>query len=538
MRSEETERLLTERRQRAVAYFALACAALAALLLAAPGQTVSARYLNDLFVFLDGAHRVLAGHVPHRDFHTPIGPVTNLIPAVGFLLTGSWGAAMPVGMALVILLLAPVLAHVLSSRLRPVLAIPFAVYLTLILAAPANLGEEPQVLSFAMFYNRIGWAAFALLLLMYLPPRHGARWLLDGACAAVLTSLMLYTKATYGVVALAFLCFMLLDRRQWRWPALALAATLWVTLVLEALWRLPSGYAADLLQAARASGAVQGGIERLIAGVWVNLLDYALFALAAAIALYRVPRLQHLVFFAACAAAGLLIYNQNFQPPGIVALAAAAVVATEIVARSLATGDGVRRPLALASVGFVFAMVGPTLVGRAVALATHLALATGPAQALPLDRLDRIVLADTGTKFDVEYTASYLATIADGARALAALGVPPSRVAVLDFANPFSVGLGLAPARGDYTVSQLGRTFDEKHFLPPETVLGDAAVVMHPIGWRIDAATADGFLELYRSYLAANFELARETTFWKIYLRRQPGAAPGATAAGPTGTRQ
>lgn len=538
MRSEELERLLTERRQRAVAYFALACAALAALLLAAPGQTVSARYLNDLFVFLDGAHRVLAGHVPHRDFHTPIGPVTNLIPAVGFLLTGSWGAAMPIGMSLVILLLAPVMAHVLSSRLRPVLALPLALYLMLILAAPANLGEEPRVLSFAMFYNRIGWAAFALLLLMYLPPRHGARWLADAASAGALTILMLYTKATYGVFALAFLCFMLLDRRQWRWPALALAATLWVTLLLEVLWRLPSGYVADLVQAARASGAVQGGVGMLIAGVSVNLLDYALFALAAAIALYRAPGLRHLVFFAACAVAGLLIYNQNFQPPGIVALAAAAAVAAEIVARSLAPGDRVRRPFTFAIVGLVFAMIVPTLAGRAIALATHLALATRPAQALPLDRLDRVVLADTGTKFDVEYTASYLATIADGARALAALGPPPSRVAVLDFANPFSVGLGLAPARGDYTVSQLGRTFDKTHFLPPETVLGDAAVVMYPIGWRIDAATADGFFELYRPYIEAHFELARETPFWKIYLRRQPGAPPGATAAGPTGTRQ
>lgn len=530
--------MLTDRRQRATAWFALACAVLAAILLAAPGQTVSARYLNDLFVFLDGAHRLLAGHVPHRDFHTPIGPVTNLIPAVGFLLTGSWGAAMPVGMALLILLLAPVIAHVLSSRLRPVLAVPFAVYLALILAAPANLGEEPQVLSFAMFYNRIGWAAFALLLLMYLPPRHGARWLLDGVCAAALTSLMLYTKATYGVVALAFLCFMLLDRRQWRWPALALAATLWVTLVLEALWRLPSGYVADLVQAARASGAVQGGIGQLVAGVSVNLLDYVLFALAAAIALYRAPGLRHLTFFAACAVAGLLIYNQNFQPPGIVALAAAAAVAAEIVARSLAPGDGLRLAVGGSVVALVFVMIAPTLVGRTIALATHLACAPRPAQALPLGRLDRIVLIDTGTQFDVEYTAKYLSTIADGARALAALTVPPTRVAVLDFANPFSVGLGLAPARGDYTVSQLGRTFDETHFLPPETVLGDAAVVMYPIGWRIDAATADGFFELYRSYIGEHFELASETPFWKIYVRSQPGAAAGGTAAGASRTRE
>ena len=73
---------------------------------------------------------------------------------------------MPAGVALLMVLLAPTMAHVLSSRLRPVLALAMAVYLSLILAAPANLGEDPQVLSFAMFYNRICWVTLSLLLIM------------------------------------------------------------------------------------------------------------------------------------------------------------------------------------------------------------------------------------------------------------------------------------------------------------------------------------------------------------------------------------
>ena len=84
---------------RATACWIVAIAIIAALLLAAPGQTVSARYLNDLMMFLDGAHRIVSGQVPHRDFHTPMGADTNGLPAIGLWLTGSLGAAMPTGVA-------------------------------------------------------------------------------------------------------------------------------------------------------------------------------------------------------------------------------------------------------------------------------------------------------------------------------------------------------------------------------------------------------------------------------------------------------
>ncbi|MCD6069998.1 MAG: hypothetical protein K0S42_514, partial [Microvirga sp.] len=62
-------------RPASVAAFVLAVATICALLLALPGQTVTTRYLNDLFIFLDGVHRVSEGQVPNRDFHTALGPL-------------------------------------------------------------------------------------------------------------------------------------------------------------------------------------------------------------------------------------------------------------------------------------------------------------------------------------------------------------------------------------------------------------------------------------------------------------------------------
>jgi hypothetical protein len=97
-----------------VATIIIATALLVALLLALPGQTVVTKYLDHLFVALDGAYRVAAGQVPGRDFHTPLGPLSFYVPAAGYWVSGRLGAAMPVGMALLIVALAPVMAYVLG----------------------------------------------------------------------------------------------------------------------------------------------------------------------------------------------------------------------------------------------------------------------------------------------------------------------------------------------------------------------------------------------------------------------------------------
>src|SRR3954454_10527292 len=108
-----------------VAGLILAIAALCALLLALPGQTVTTVYVNDLLIFLDGAHRIASGQVPNRDFHTALGPLVYYLPGAGYRLSGTFGGAMPAAMALAVAALAPVIAYVAASRLRPAIALPF-----------------------------------------------------------------------------------------------------------------------------------------------------------------------------------------------------------------------------------------------------------------------------------------------------------------------------------------------------------------------------------------------------------------------------
>ncbi|MDB5621561.1 MAG: hypothetical protein JWR39_124, partial [Devosia sp.] len=236
----------------------LAVGLLFAAMLALPGQTATNKYVNDLYIFLDGAHRILLGQVPNVDFHTSLGPLACYLPAAGLALTGSMGAAMPVGMALAVLLLACLGAPLIASRMQPLIGMATAVFLLVVAAVPVNPGEAISDLSFAMFYNRLGWSALGLLLVLYLRPRIEGRHqgLLDASCAAGLVLFMLYTKASYGLVGLAFLVFMLLDARQRGRAALALGFCVVAIGVIGLVWGGTLNHVADLQLAQEVSGGL------------------------------------------------------------------------------------------------------------------------------------------------------------------------------------------------------------------------------------------------------------------------------------------
>ena len=118
-----------------IALTVLVATGLCAIMLVAPGETVSSKYFNDLLVFLDGGYRTTLGQVPSRDFHTALGPLSFYIPGLGYWLSGRLGMAMPLGMTALMLVTAPIMIHVLQTRLRPLIAVPTAMVLLLLLAA-------------------------------------------------------------------------------------------------------------------------------------------------------------------------------------------------------------------------------------------------------------------------------------------------------------------------------------------------------------------------------------------------------------------
>jgi hypothetical protein len=498
----------------------LLCAAAAfGLLLALPGQTVTTAYLNDLFIFLDGAHRIASGQVPNRDFHTALGPLSFYVPALGYWISGTMGGAMPAAMAVTTVVLALPMIHILGSRLRPVVAIPYGLFLLLIVAVPMNLGESIASLSFAMFYNRIGWAALSLLLVMYLRPENprDSQNLLDALCSAALALTMVYTKATYGLVAMAFLTFMLFDIRQRRWVLWAFGLIVLSALLIEAFWQSSLSHLEDLALAGQVSGT--RGIVDLSLALLRHQADYVLLAIFAVLVLWRTRSFRDLLFFGICSGPGLIIQSQNSQPWGIITVFAGATVATEILLRSRRLANpGSHGILAQGAPLLLIAFLLPTSLHCFMALGVHsIAAATRTGEPFGLPRFDELRLTTLWVPGDRNFMVDYLMSIREGAQLLSELPVKPENVSVLDFANPFSAGLGLPPSQGDYAWLHWGRNVNDVHHLPPEQLLGDVDVLMVP------KAGINGIplRNLYGAYLQEAFDPIRRTDLWTVYKRRE-----------------
>lgn len=510
-----------------IALVVLASTALFSILLALPGQTVSTKYVNDLLIFLDGGYRIVQGQVPNQDFHTALGPLSFYIPALGYWLSGTLGGAMPFGMVALMLAITPSMVHILQSRMRPLIAVPMAVFLLLLLAAPLNTGEMMTDLSFAMFYNRIGWAALGLLLVMHLQPTQIVRrqLLFDSLSAALLTLVLLFTKATYGLVALGFLGLMLLAPPQRRWAALSLLFVLAVCVLVEAFWRSTVAHLDDLFLAINVSGT------RPLKGYLIVLLqlrgEYLLYGLVVGLALWRTRRVQDLLFYGFCAGAGLALFTQNYQVSGVVTLHAGAAVAAETLLRNGRSEAVQRRDMAAAAAPLLLiAFLLPIIATSASALALHTALAvTRQGDALNLPNASGLYLAELLSEQDYKKHSKYLASLDRGAELLKSLDPPPSNVFVMDFVSPFSSLLGIQPPQGDTAWAHSNRNFDDSNHLPAVEILDDVQVVMQPKR-PIARSTTKLFEEIYGSYIQHHFEIVRETREWRIFRRKEFSAPP------------
>ncbi|MFC4174475.1 hypothetical protein ACFOYU_20885, partial [Microvirga sp. GCM10011540] len=343
-----------------------------------------------------------------------------------------------------------------------------------------------------------------------------------------------YTKVTYGLVALAFLVFMLFDARQRRWAAWAIGLTILTALAVEILWKASLAHFADLVLAGQVSGT--RGAVGLVLGFLRHLADYVMFGIVAVLALWRTRSFRDFLFFGFCAGPGLLIQAQNSQPWGIITLHTGAVVAAEILVRTqyarTASGGG-SLSLASGSVFLLFALLLPTTVHYLLGLGLHTTLAvTRSGQPFGLPGLEQVRLARLWTPGDYAFTSAYLESIRKGGETLAELPTRPRQVSVLDFANPFSAGLNLPPPRGDNAWLHWGRNINTEHHLPPNLLFKDVEILMEP-KWGVNPGP---LRSLYGTYIESTFEPVRETDAWIVWHRRDSRAGEMAESRTSSGS--
>jgi hypothetical protein len=367
---------------------------------------------------------------------------------------------------------------------------------------------------------------------MYLRPVHFGRRqeILDAVCAAALILVLVYTKLSYGIVALAFLLLMLTDRLQRRWTLGALGITIAAALIIELLWQSSLAYLADLQLAFEVSGGLRGTWGQITDHILVNLTDYVLLGLFAGLALYRTRSFRDCLFYGFCAVAGFLIINQNFQAWGIIMLHAGAVVAAERILRVEDRQAGIPEhgswSMAAGAKLLVLALVLPTIVHSSAALGLHTVTASMRAgTAVPLPRLEQVRVANLWTWNDYDTAMAYQDKLRDGLDILSTLDPRPERIFVLDLGNPFSMAINAPPARGDTPWLQWDRTLSTEALVPAERLFSDVQIVMAPRSADSPNPEQDPLSQikaLYAPYIAAHFELAAQTEHWTLHRRRLP----------------
>lgn len=533
-------------------------------LLITPGRSFIGIYVNDLMVFYDGAHRILSGQVPNRDFHTPLGPLAYLLPACGLWAGKSLGEMIPIASTVFAAMLAGPLFWVGATRLPFRAAVLFVLYVAVLTIVPVNPGDNGLDPTYAMFYNRFGWAGLSVLLAFALPPVRTvapapARTALDAASVAWLLLVLFYLKLSYAAVGLAFTLALLVLPSSRRFAALALAGTAVGMIAVEALWRATGAYLADALNAAAVSGAVRGGAFQMATLAIANLRQESVYAAALLLGLVRKTRPVYLLASLVMAVCGLFLLNQNAQGSEIPVLVPAALVAA--LGPAAPTAATQAQSFRLTTLLLVLALVAPaigaglfglrhfrhelrhapvdpTTVAELDGVVTHEGTFTpaDPGRPAPrvapgtLERALQTGVAETTTMNLLRQIRSrqplaqseYLASLQDGARLLRADPRLAGPVYTYDLQNPFNAMLDRSPPRGDNSWNHYGRTFNEHIFLAPERSLADVQIIMDPKD-PMELYSEAYQKSNYAPYVAKHFRLAAETPYWRVYQRLPDG---------------
>ena len=163
-------------------------------------------YPQDFFMTLDGMYRIYTGQHIYIDFSTPLGIALYSVPLLFVHSTSDLVLSVNYASGLYLLIGLVVAAYLTWTRLSPVLGLALGIWIALALAARMNAGDGPMAVTLAENYNRNCLAALALALLIFRTPRASGLMIAiaDGLLYALLTAFCLYTKITYGLVALAF----------------------------------------------------------------------------------------------------------------------------------------------------------------------------------------------------------------------------------------------------------------------------------------------------------------------------------------------
>ncbi len=540
--------------------------ALTILVLAIPHGVYIRAYLQDTVGVLDGVHRMLLGQVPHRDFSTIVGLMLYWLPALFVRLGADPLNGVTYAACALIAGNFFVLRHLLLTRLPGWRGLAFGLWAILALAARLNFGEDPQIVTLAMSYNRNCDVFLCEILIFFIPPAAPTRRtdIVDALILAALLVLVFYSKTTFGLCGLATLGLLGL----WGRGTMAVAAAagmmfLAAGMALEFAFHLHRGLLADTLMAIRSSDPSQrGGLPYECVLNMPEML--ACIGLPGAVLLLnRAMTLRRLALFGSVGLMALLLLHYSAQtrilslPFSLLFIAAAWLTAPTAgadragpvsVAKHIPAIDAAIVVVALmycyplavnVAISFVRTLESPPIgdVGPLAELRTDLRDGDAPMAidwskegAPPLDIFEHGANSAASSAPDLLTDPQYVASLRDGIRALREGCGENPRVLTADFSNPFPAILDL-PVGGGMLYIHYGLLISDRVHIPAERLFDRIDCVMAP-KLPVMIETRDFVLRVYADYLRDHFETVRQTDYWTVMRAIPAGGRPDAARTG------
>jgi hypothetical protein len=525
-------------------WFTIAAVALAAAMAAFVGMPVLGVFEHDVFFSLANAYRVSQGQIPHRDFASAWGPVFFLIQAGGLVISGMRPAGLAYANALFGAVVALWTYLAVRTRLRAVLACSLGIYSVLLVTAPFPLGFNPLAFSYAMAYNRYGYALLGIILvecgLQALQPTAGKR---PGAGRAVSIgiawALLAFLKVTYAMVALPFVLIWLwcAAGRGRRFAGLCAGFGI-VALILLAYLRFDlADMFRDLAEAASGRGLTWRPWSIFSPAFLIESVPLLLLAAVAtaglgeplaAGALPRPVRLWLFVLLTVSVGGFLLSTNHQAMSLPLDGFAAVVLLDGVLARRGKLDADPPGRPLAVFLSVLCFL---PLTAMNAASLATawwerHRGVET-MAVRVASPRGASLIFGPVESSMTSESGGpAYAEVLNDGLELIRTRTEPGAGVTTIDMFNPFNYLLGRPSPRGGMAAAAYNYAFSDAAHPGGDRFFGDARYVLvrkynkSAGDFAIENYHIQGLLRTYQPVLDRDFVPIQETTHWTLWRRK------------------
>lgn len=497
-------------------------------------------YGHDTFLLLDNGWRIVCGQRPHLDFFSPYGPVMFLVVGMGLGLSNASANGIGYGNAICGLIIGLWAFWLSRARLASAPRFILCLYLTLLVTAPYPLGGSPLWSSYAMLYNRYGYALLGLALVECFQRKGGSEQaageMLGGISTGAIVAIALFLKASYFFVSLPLVAasFFLVRPNFKRSLGLAIGFSIVLFMMLAYL-------KFDIRAVAEAYWMAAGARSKAL-NLWV--LTYQLISqLPDLLIVSMIPIIetryrksagswlddhQWLIWVLLVSAMDSLLMLSNYQLLAMPLLGVFAIlIAGQVTAerQQLSVAEARTQFPSHVFVLLVCALlVVPQFASDLVGLANGVFQKGHPSSTTALARfhephLASLILYD-GDSFKESNGSAYTNYVNDGVTLLRRHCNANDRVLTMDFVNPFPYALKWRPPRGGIAATSFNITLSTQYRPSFDAYFGDATVVLlpkHPAQMRV---FIDGFYALYIPALLERFQPYAESDWFWLYKRK------------------